>query len=230
MKFCGKPIPTRANSKYDPQDLHRCQLPDEHTGKCQEYPYLSQLAEKAPKVKNKVVRDATKTTGAAWKGDDAGPNRISRWVMTLSDEELFDLGIDMTKLKPGIVAKLREKAASYDDCMASAKYLAYLVYGMKNAPEPDAATRQYLEALFGPILQGTTSCLICKVTLDFSDFSGARRGRAEIETAHAQPRLHTPGNIGFAHRDCNIAQGDKTLPQFYAWIEGILKRLPPSES
>ncbi len=224
MSFCGKTIPTRASAKYDPEDLHRCQLHSGHIGKCQEYPYLDHLAEVAPKVRSKVIRDATKTTGAAWKSDDAGPNRISRWVMMLGDENLLALGIDMSKLKPGIVAKLREKAASYDDCMASAKYLTYLVYGMANAPDPNQYTQQYLEALFGPILKGSTSCLICKKQLDFADFSGARRGRAEIETAHAQPRLHTPGNVGFAHRDCNIAQGDKTLPEFYEWIAGILER------
>lgn len=229
MSLCGKTIPTRANAKYDPEGLHRCQLYDGHSGKCQEYPYLDHLARVATKVKNKIVRDATKTTGAAWKSDDAGPNRISRWVMMLTDAELLSLGIDMSKFKPGIVAKLREKAASYDDCMASAKYLTCLVYGMKNAPDPDAYTRQYLEAQFGSIRKGTTSCLICKSPLDFDDFSEARRGRAEIETAHAQPRLHTPGNIGFAHRDCNIAQGDKTLPEFYKWIAGILERQKLSE-
>ena len=224
MILCGKTIPTRANAKYDPEDLHRCHFHNGHMGRCQEYPYLDHLAEVAPKVKNKVIRDATKTTGAAWKSDDAGPNRISRWVMMLSDAELFDLGIDMSKLKPGVIAKLREKAASYDDCMASAKYLTYLVYGMVNAPEPDKYTREYIEEIFGPIMKGSTSCLICKSPLDFEEFSEARRGRAEIETAHAQPRLHTPGNIGFAHRDCNIAQGDKTLPDFYEWIAGILER------
>jgi len=115
--FCHNIIPTRANSKYDPEDLHRCHLHAGHTGRCQEYPYLNHLAQVAPKVKNKVVRDATKTTGAAWKSDDAGPNRNSRWVMMLSDAELLALGIDMSNLKSGIVAKLREKAASYEDCM-----------------------------------------------------------------------------------------------------------------
>jgi len=95
---------------------------------------------------------------------------------------------------------------------------------MVNAPDPDEYTRGYLETLFGPIIKDRTSCLICRKPLDFDDFSEARRGRAEIETAHAQPRLHTPGNVGFAHRDCNIAQGDKTLDEFYEWIAGILER------
>lgn len=222
--FCHRIIPTRANSKYDPEDLHRCYLHSDHVGRCQEYPYLNHMASIAPRVKTKIVRDATKTTGAAWKSDDAGPNRISRWVMMLSDAELHNLGIDMSSLKPGIVAKLREKAASYEDCMASAQYLTLLAYGMTNAPEPDEYTRAYLEALFGPIIKNSTSCLICRSPLDFNDFSEARRGRAEIETAHAQPRLHTPGNIGFAHRHCNIAQGDKTLDEFYGWIAEILER------
>lgn len=224
MILCGELIRTRANAKYDPEDLHRCQLNAGHAGKCQEYPYLNHLATVAPKVKDKIVRDATKTTGAAWKSDDAGPNRISRWVMTLDDEQLLALGINMPSLKPGIIAKLREKAASYEDCMSSAKYLTFLAYGMANAPEPDPFTRNYLEILFGSIIAGSTSCLICKSTLNFTHFAEARRGRAEIETAHALPRVHKPGNIGFAHRHCNIAQGDKTLPEFYAWIEGILAR------
>lgn len=54
------------------------------------------------------------TTGAAWKSKDAGPNRILRWVMTKSDETLRYYGINMDDLKPGIVAKLREKAADYN--------------------------------------------------------------------------------------------------------------------
>lgn len=224
MYFCSKIIKTRANAKYDPEDFHRCYKVAGHDGKCEEYPYLAHLAEHAPKVKNKVVRDATKTTGAAWKSDDAGPNRISRWVMMLSDAELLKLGVNMSALKPGIVAKLRDKAASYEDCMSSAQYLTHLVYCMDNAPDPDEYTKQYLETLYGPIHKGKTTCLICKHPLDFTDFSEARRGRAEIETAHAQPRLHTPGNVGFAHRDCNIAQGDKTLAEFYDWIAGILAR------
>lgn len=52
------------------------------------------------------------------------------------------------------------------------------------------------------------------------------RGRAEIETGHRNPRLHNAENIGFAHRECNIAQGSKTLPEFYAWIRTILERVP----
>jgi hypothetical protein len=178
----------------------------------------------APRVAQKIARDSTKTTGASWKSKRAGPNRISRWTMLLSDAKLKALGVNMAALKPWVVAKLREKAATYEDCMSSAQYLTWRTYGMANSPDPDAYTRGYLEALFGPILKGSTLCLVCQAPLDFRLFDAARRGRAEIETAHAEPRSHTPGNIGFAHRSCNIAQGDKTLNEFYDWIKGILSR------
>jgi hypothetical protein len=181
----------------------------------------------AERVRAKIIRDATKTTGAAWKSEDAGPNRISRWVMLLPDEELARMGINMHLLKPGVVAKLREKAATYEQCMSTAQYLTWLAYGMANAPVPDDYTKNYLETLFGPIVKGSTPCLICKHSLNFDDFSEAKRGRAHIETAHAQPRLHSPGNVGFAHRHCNIAQGDKPLDEFYDWMGGVLARARP---
>lgn len=144
--------------------------------------------------------------------------------MLLSDAELAQLGINMSALKPWVVAKLREKAASYDDCMSVAQYLAWSVYGMTGAPEPDDETRAFLTRRFGEIVPGTTGCLVCRAPLNFALFHEARRGKAEIETAHAQPRSHIAGNVGFAHRNCNIAQGDKSLDEFYDWIAGILRR------
>lgn len=134
------------------------------------------------------------------------------------------LGINMSALSPLIQRKLREKAATYDDCMNAAKRLTWLAYGMSNAPAPDRMAAQYLEALYGPLISGSTTCLVCKNPLDFAQFENARRGKAEIETAHAAPREHNEANVGFAHRECNIAQGNKSLPEFYHWIEGILDR------
>ncbi len=224
MAFCGKTLKTRSNSKYDPPGLHKCHHRHQHEAACEEFPYLNHLAEAAPRVRNKIIRDATKTTGASWKSEDAGPNRISRWTMLLSDADLKNIGVNMGALKPWVVAKLREKSATYDDCMDVAKKLTWAAYGMRNAPVPDEYTREYLEHLFGAIVPGTTPCLICKAPLDFELFEAARRGKAEIETAHAAPRSHTPNNVGFAHRNCNIAQGDKSLNEFYDWIEGILVR------
>lgn len=33
---------------------------------------------------------------------------------TFDDEEVFKYGINVAELKPGVIAKLREKAADYD--------------------------------------------------------------------------------------------------------------------
>ena len=173
MILCGKALRSRANSKYDPADLHRCQRESGHSGPCGEFDYLDHLKGLAPRVAAKVVRDATKTTGASWKSEDAGPNRISRWTMLLSDKELQKLGVNMAALKPWVVAKLRQKAATYDDCMGSARYLAWSVYGMEGAPDPDPSTRAYLEAHFGPIVSGATGCLVCRVPLRFALFHGS---------------------------------------------------------
>lgn len=224
MKFCGKALKARGKSKYGPADLHRCFRAENHTASCGTFPYLKHLGKVAPKVRSKIIRDATQTTGASWKSKDAGPNRIPRWTMLLPDAELLALGVDMAAFKPWVVAKLREKRASYDDCMDAARKLAWSAYGMLHSPEPDADTRTYLESLFGTIEHGKTVCLVCKTPLDFRQFGEARRGRAEIETAHASPRSHTSANVGFAHRHCNIAQGDKSLDEFYDWIGGILRR------
>lgn len=224
MRFCGKLLKSRVNSKYDPPGLHQCFKDEAHSGPCAEFPFLDHLHSIAPKVRSKIIRDATKTTGASWKSAGAGPNRISRWTMLLSDTELKSLGVNMAEMKPWVVAKLREKAATYVDCMDAARRLAWLAYGMEQSPEPDSDTRRYLEDLFGTIEPGSTTCLVCKATLSFALFDEARRGRAEIETAHASPRSHTSANVGFAHRSCNIAQGDKSLAEFYAWIVAILQR------
>lgn len=225
MELCLKILPTRANTKYDPDGLHKCHLEKGHQGtRCKEMPFIDGLRAKAKKVAEKISRDATKTTGASWKSEDAGPNRISRWTMLLSDAELKKLGINIDKLSPIVVAKLRDKAAGYDDCIQAAMKLTWLAYGMKDAPLLDATTKAYLESFFGPIIANSTGCLICKSPINFNQFHSARRGKAEIETAHAQPRSHNADNVGFAHRDCNIAQGDKSLDDFYDWMYGILQR------
>lgn len=179
----------------------------------------------------KIKRDATKTTGAAWKSDDAGPNRADRWAWLLSDEELLtQFNIDMAAMKPTVRAKLREKAASYDDCMAVAAKLTWSVYQMRNAPVAPNGIRTYLEARFGSFNLASTRCIVCRDFLDFADFEKAQRGRALIETAHSNPRLHNANNVGFAHRECNIAQGGLSLVEFYAWIRSIIARIDSNVS
>lgn len=223
MEFCHKIIPTR--SQYTNIAEHKCHCSKGHKGKCEEFPFLNHLKSVDRRIAEKIKRDATMTTGATWKSSDAGPNRILRWVMLLNDDELLKYGINMSELKPGIITKLREKAANYDSCILVAAKLTWLVYQMKNAPEVPSDIKEYLEDLFGEILPNTTYCVICRLPLDYKLFSMAERGKAAIETCHKNPRIHNPENVGFGHRECNIAQGAKTLDEFYKWIEEILARV-----
>jgi hypothetical protein len=222
-ELCHEIISSR--SAYDSVQPKFCQLPKGHSGKHSEFHYLEHLRTIQKSVADKIKRDSTMTTGAAWKSAEAGPNRILRWVMLLSDSDLNRYNIQMDKLKPQVVAKLREKSATYDDCMAVAKKLTWLVYQMNEAPKPPQGIKEYLENYFGEIVLGSTTCIICKKELPFSLFSKAQRGKAEIETGHISPREHNAENVGFAHRECNIAQGNKTVLEFYDWIRGIIKRV-----
>ena len=212
-----------STSRYAGHIMPTCHDRIGHLGRCREYAFLEHLHSVAPGVAAKVKRDATMTTGAAWASADAGPNRILRWVMLLSDEELLTYGIDMGALSLGTQAKLRDKGASYEECMNVALYLAWSVYGTRGAPDPVGTSEMLLFSLFGEI--SPTLCLICKRELHFSAFASARRGRALIETAHGDPRSHHASNVGFAHRECNIAQGDKSLVDFYDWIGSILENV-----
>ncbi len=223
MELCKKAI--SSTSKYKDVAEKYCHQEKDHPGRCSEYPYLAHLKSAHNRVASKVVRDSTMTTGAAWKSKDAGPNRILRWVMLLSDEELLQFGLDMSLMKPGVVAKLREKSATYQACMLVAGKLATLVYQMPDAPDCPEEIKIYLEERFGAFTKDSTTCIVCREPLSFTLFEVAQRGKAEIETAHSNPRTHSDENVGFAHRDCNIAQGNKTLDEFYQWIEGILVRV-----
>lgn len=223
MDFCNKEIASK--SKYKELQPKLCHLPKGHAGKCSEFPFLAHLKKTAPNVAKKIERDSTMTTGAAWKSADAGPNRILRWVMLLDDSELLNYGIDMSQLKPGVIDKLRQKAATYNDCILGAIKLTWLAYQMENAPSPPDEIKNYLESFFGKMVKNSTTCVICKSPISFSSFELAQRGRAEIETCHKNPRIHNPDNIGFGHRECNIAQGSKSLDEFYEWIADILSKV-----
>ncbi|MFT0878717.1 hypothetical protein VRZ08_19280 [Rhodopseudomonas sp. G2_2311] len=224
MKLCNKPIVGR--SRFEKFINRRCYCLAGHKGKCDEYPYLKHLDTVAPRVRAKIQRDSTKTTGASWKSVDAGPNRIDRWGMLLPDailKEEFD--IDLPAMKQGVQAKLREKAATYDDCMEVAGKLTWAAYQMTNAPIAPPELAEYLTGRFGEMELGSNRCIVCRDKLDFRCFEEAQRGRALIETAHSNPRLHNVENVGFAHRECNIAQGGKSLEQFYGWIRSIVARV-----
>ena len=223
IELCLERLSSR--SKYNPIQARYCQLPKGHSGPHDEFPFLVHLEPAHPGVARKIVRDSIMTTGAAWKSKEAGPNRILRWVMLLDDAELLRFGINMQNLKPQVVAKLREKAAPYELCIQVAKKLTWLAYRMPEAPEAPPAIKDYLEAHFGQMEPSSTGCMVCLMPLPFTLFERAARGKAEIETGHSSPREHNPDNVGFAHRECNIAQGSKTLDEFYEWISAILARV-----
>jgi hypothetical protein len=226
VDYCHTAIASR--SKYPPDGGHRCWLRVGHEGAHAEFPFIADLELTDPAVARKIVRDSVMTTGAAWKSSDAGPNRIRRWVMLMPSHDLLErYDIDLDSFGADVRSKLLDKGARYEDCIEVAQKLAWLAYGMSNTPDPSQETRAYLEELFGPIEPGATGCLICKAPLDFELFRMARRGRAAIETAHSAPRSHNAANVGFAHRECNIAQGSKTLDEFYDWIAAILARARP---
>ena len=145
--------------------------------------------------------------------------------MQHSDAVLLKFGLNMKNLKQGVVAKLREKAANDEDCMSVAVKLTWLAYQMPHAPVCPKEIKDYLENRIAKMTPDSTTCIICKEPLSFSLFEKALRGKAEIETAHSNPREHNDVNVGFAHRECNIAQGNKTLNDFYDWIHGILIRV-----
>lgn len=228
MELCKKNIANRSKIYKDVSKKY-CHKIKNHSGKCGEYPYLDDLNKNYKKVKNKIVRDSTMTTGAAWKSDDAGPNRIPRWVMQLSDRKLKELGLDMKSLKPSVVTKLRDKSASYEECMDVAAKLTSLVYQMEDAPKCPQDIQKYLESKFGKFSDGSTACIVCKEVINFGLFSNAKVGKADIETAHSNPRTHNHENVGLAHRECNIAQGNKSLEEFYAWIKDILKKVESTD-
>ncbi len=220
-RYCSLPIGSRSRFAVE----KRCYDFPDHPGRCSDMPFLRHLLSVAPKVAKKIVRDSTMTTGAAWLSDDAGFNRVQRWAMLLPDDEIERItGKDMSACSEGVQRKLREKAATYEDCISVAQYLAWLVYSMSEAPAAPPEV-EALADLFGPIQSGSTTCIICKAPISFDLFAEARRGKAAIETAHKNPRVHTPENVGFAHRFCNIAQGDLALDDFYDWMEGVLARV-----
>lgn len=219
--FCGRKLPSR--SRYATANYPRCNNRRGHEGRCSEFPFLVHLRSTNPKVAEKIERDAMMTTGAAWKSSDAGPNRILRYAMLLSDDELAAMGVNMSALEAVVVAKLRDKAASYDNCVDVSIELTRQVYSMPDAPVAPPEIVELVEYLSASTIDlGTTGCLVCRRPLSFSLFALARRGKAEIETAHAMPRMHNAANVGLAHRDCNIAQGSRSLPEFHVWIAGIL--------
>lgn len=216
--FCGKPISSK--SKFAKFTNHKCWNLKDHLGKCNEWHFLKNLKTQHSKIAEKIKRDSIHTTGASWSGKNAGPNRILRWVVQLSDEQLDELGFRFTSLSPSLQKKLRDKSADYDTCMCVARKLTHIFYGTQGVYCPPDIQNS-LELEFGSILPN--QCVICGKAIQLDEFHDAIRGRAAIETSHLNPRFHSAENVGFAHRKCNIAQGEMTKCEFLNWISLILQ-------
>lgn len=96
LRLCLRVLPSRSTFKEIQPRL--CQKLEGHLDAHHEFPYLDGFYHLYPSVAKKIIRDATMTTGAAWKSPEAGPNRALRWIMLLPDEELRHFGIHMNKL------------------------------------------------------------------------------------------------------------------------------------
>ncbi len=173
-------------------------------------PFLRHLKLKHPKIAEKIERDSLNTRGAPWPKNRAGVqkrrNRQPHWTLKEGDQ-----------LYP-------RHYADYEICLEVARALTIHVYEMEGAPPcpPDIA-----KSLGRVPVAGTYTCPVCCIPLALRNFELAKQSRAEIETSHIDPKadyIHTPGNVAFAHRQCNIAQGERSVPAFLDWIRGILER------
>lgn len=173
-------------------------------------PFLISLKAVAAKVAEKIERDSLNTRGAPWPKNLAGVqrrrNRQPHWTLKDGDQ-----------LYP-------QHYADYETCLMIAKRLTLYVYCTEGAPDCPDNIIKYLETK--PAIN-SYKCPICFLPILFSDFNKAKQSRAEIETGHLNPNaeyIHTPNNVCFVHRQCNIAQGERSISEFLEWIEGILKR------
>jgi hypothetical protein len=170
-------------------------------------PFLEHLKQAYPKIADKIQRDALNTRGAPWPENKAQRrNRQPRWTLKKGDQ-----------LYP-------QHYAEYDTCLEVARQLTLQVYEMDDAPD---CPPQIVTYLGRQPTQGAYVCPICRLPIHVADFALARQSKAQIETAHVDPSseaLHTPENVCFAHRECNIAQGERTVNGFLEWMQGILER------
>ena len=188
----------------------RCMKLAHHTDRCSDMPFLIGLKSTFPKVAEKIERDSFQTRGASWgrdtEGRQARRNRQPRWT-----------------LRPGDSFYPRHHQ-TYEVCLAVAAELTIQAYEMAGAPECPQETQSYLPRL--PI-RDSGVCRICRLPLEFSDFSEAAQSLATIDTDHLDPnieRRHVPGNVWFVHHICNTTKGDRSVEEFIEWMIDVLER------
>lgn len=212
LEYCNKII------RLDSQAKFRCKKEKGHTGRCQPTPFLNHFKEynnaEYGKVAQKIEQDAYHT-----RGNKTRPfkNRSFRWDTPVEnpkehkDEE--NLGIP------------KKEYASQEECFQVAQKLTKLAYEMAGAPKCPPEIEKRLDKKPIP---NNARCPICKGFLDINDFKKAEWGKALIEMCHIYPLgedkiMHNYENIGWAHRHCNIAQQERSIPEFLKWISKILE-------
>ena len=173
-----------------------CRRDDGHSGRCSDMPFLLTLKEEYPKVASKIERDSFQTRGASWgrdqEGHQARRNRQPRWT-----------------LRPGDGFYPRHHQ-TYEVCVEIAAELTLQAYEMRHAPGCPQSIAQYLARR--PV-RNSGLCPICRLPLEFGDFSQAVQSIAVIDTDHLSPNLerrHIPGNVFFVHHPCNTTKGDRS--------------------
>ena len=181
-----------------------------HSGRCSDMPFLSHLKETFPKVAEKIERDSFQTRGASWgrdtEGRQARRNRQPRW--TLAEGDSF----------------YPRHHQSYEVCLYIASELTIQAYQMVGAPDCPENIARYLPSF---PTKDSGICQICRLHLEFNDFSAATQSLAAIDTDHLDPtieRRHVPSNVSFVHHICNTTKGDRSIEEFLNWMIGVLER------
>ena len=188
----------------------KCRRRGNHDGRCSDMPYLTHLRVTHRKVAEKIERDSFQTRGASWGRDAGGQqsrrNRQPRWT-----------------LKPGDSFYPRHHQ-TYEVCLAVATELTIQAYEMIGAPDcpPDISC-----LLPRTPIKDDGICQICRLAMEFKDFSAATQSLAAIDTDHLDPTLerrHVPHNVAFVHHSCNTTKGDRSVEDFVNWMIDVLAR------
>ena len=108
--------------------------------------------------------------------------------------------------------------------MDIASELANQAYEMIGAPDCPEEIASYLPRVPN---KNSGICQICRLSLEFEDFSEAIQSLATIDTDHLDPtieRRHAPGNVSFVHHICNTTKGDRSIDGFLSWMMEVLER------
>ena len=173
-------------------------------------PFLTHLKVTFPKVAEKIERDSFQTRGASWgrdvEGRQARKNRQPRWTLKAGD------------------SFYPRHHQSYEVCLDIASELTVQAYRMVGAPDCPGQIASYLPT--APT-KDSGICQICRLPLEFKDFSAATQSLAAIDTDHLDPtmeRRHVPGNVSFVHHICNTTKGDRSIDEFLNWMIEVLER------